>query len=378
MRLCILSSSYPDLITLDQHTLVQRVCPSLASERIEQIYIATYRLGEDTDTLRAIGNAGSLRMTFCRRSFRAVDEMKWLPPFLAVIPLQLCEEELIETLVGCDPGMIVLHDIRWGRHFQRAMRRHFPHWTFVPNRDGQLRVNTQWRSYNPAAKVSIVLPTYNGMKYLRRSIDSCLNQTHKSLELLIVDDGSKPEIRQIVEEYKDTRIRYFRHPTNKGIAAALNTGFLNSTGDLLTWTSDDNYYAPTAIEEMARFLHTFPDTAFVYADSYIVDERSSERKPWIQRNKSPDSLKVDNFIGACFLYTREVYKTIGEYNPKTFLAEDYDYWVRVSKQFRMRRLFKPLYYYRFHPDSLTAKHERSEVLEKVNLVKQLNKISPGS
>jgi len=364
-------------LSLEQNALVKKVCPSLESEPIGQVYIATYRLGKDDGRLRPLGNSRSWRMKFSRRWFRALDELKWLPPFLAAVPLKFCQEELIETLVGGDPDMIVLWGIRWGKQLQSILARHFPHWVFVREQDGSLRINTQWRRYNPAVKVSIVLPTYNGTKYIRRSIDSCLRQTHRNIEVLIVDDGSKQDIRGIVDEYQDARLQYFRHPTNQGVAAGLNTGFQNSSGEFLTWTSDDNYYADNAIEEMVRFLQTYPGTDFVYAESFIIDEQSSEKGQRIQRTKPPDSLAIDNFIGACFLYTRKVYETIGEYNPKTFLAEDYDYWVRVSKQFCMRRLFKPMYYYRFHADSLTARHDRSEVIEKVKLVKRLNKISSG-
>lgn len=377
MRLCILSSHYPELLDLEQNALLKKVFPSLAPEPIEHIYIATYRLGEETGRLRPLGNSGSWRMTFCRRLFRALDELEWLPAFLAAVPLKLCQEEMIETLVGGDPDMIVLWGIRWGKQLQSVLSKHFPHWAFVREQNGSLRISTQRRSYDPSVKVSIVLPTYNGTKYIRRSIDSCLRQTHQNVELLIVDDGSKQDMRQIVNEYNDARVRYFRHPTNLGVAAGLNTGFHNSTGEYLTWTSDDNYYADNAIEEMVRFLQTYSGTDFVYADSFIIDEKNPETGLRVQLNKAPDSLAVDNFIGACFLYTRKVYETLGGYDPKTFLAEDYDYWVRVSQQFCMRRLFKPLYYYRFHADSLTARHDRSEVVDKVKLVKRLNKITSG-
>ena len=161
--------------------------------------------------------------------------------------------------------------------------------------------------------------------------------------------------------------------TNRGIAEGLNTGFQNATGDYLTWTSDDNYYTENAIEEMVRFLQSYPQVDFVYSENYIVDEGNTTwRGGTVRRNEPAESLAVANFVGACFLYTRKVYETIGRYNPKTFLAEDYDYWVRVSKQFRMQRLFRRLYYYRFHKNSLTSKFTAAEVRDKMKLVKEIN------
>src|SRR5258708_28767526 len=100
------------------------------------------------------------------------------------------------------------------------------------------------------AKVSIVLPSYNGASYLKQSIDSCLAQTHKNIELIIVNDGSYDDTEKIVKSYNDLRITYLKSTLTRGISASLNKGFSKATGEYLTWTSDDNYYVPTAIEKM--------------------------------------------------------------------------------------------------------------------------------
>src|SRR5262245_15338392 len=102
--------------------------------------------------------------------------------------------------------------------------------------------------------VSIVLPVYNGARFLRKSIDSCLTQTYRDIELIVVDDKSLDNSVDIVRSYDDDRIRLLCHPKNRKQPAGLNTGFANSNGAYLTWTSHDNYYAPTAIAEMVAFL----------------------------------------------------------------------------------------------------------------------------
>ncbi len=63
-------------------------------------------------------------------------------------------------------------------------------------------------------------------------------------------------------------------------------------------------------------------------------------------------------MGACFLYTKEVYESIGKYDPETVLAEDYDYWIRISKKFKMYHLSEVLYYYRVHEESLFSQYEK--------------------
>lgn len=203
-------------------------------------------------------------------------------------------------------------------------------------------------------KVSIILPTYNGAKYLRQSIDSCLNQTCKNIELIIVDDGSTDKTPEIIKSYHDERIRYIRHKKNKGLAHALNTGFAMATGEYLTWTSDDNYYAEDAMESMVVSLRTNKKIDFVYANYYIIN--GDDKVLQSVRGVPSKNLKEWNCIGPCFLYRRKIYEIIGEYNAESFLVEDYEYWIRIFKRFRMQMLDEYKYWHRLHPQSLTGQY----------------------
>lgn len=369
MRLCIFSSHHLDLVGLGKEALLTKVSSSLKPNDVEQVYLTSYRVGMDSPNLRLLSGHESLRLTLCRRLFRLIDSSPWIPPALAYLFLRYCEKQIAEVILACDPDVIAFLDIRWDKQLVFTLRKQFPHWRYLPELDRPADLDRKcWRIYDSTPKVSIVLPTYNGTRYIRRSIESCLRQTFTNIELLIVDDGSSQDIEQIVRGYSDQRIKYFRHTTNLGLPEALNTGFNNSTGEYLTWTSDDNYYADDAIEQMLCFLQTYPQVDFVYADNYIVDENDHVRT--VQTNKASESLVEDNYIGACFLYKREVYQEIGDYSPKAILAEDYEYWVRISKRFLMQRLFRVLYYYRVHSGSLTSKYSRSEVQEKVAEVKR--------
>jgi glycosyltransferase involved in cell wall biosynthesis len=105
--------------------------------------------------------------------------------------------------------------------------------------------------------VSIILPTYNGSRFLERAIQSCLGQTYFSIELIIVDDASTDSTPEILARAvkQDTRVRVIWHDRNRKLPAALNTGFSEAKGEFLTWTSDDNEYLPNAIEQMVDFLN---------------------------------------------------------------------------------------------------------------------------
>ena len=201
-------------------------------------------------------------------------------------------------------------------------------------------------------KVSIVLPSYNGARYLRESIDSCLNQTLADLELIIVDDCSMDETPDILKSYNDPRMLIIRHDVNKKLPGALNTGFAASCGDYLTWTSDDNLYHPNALEVMVQALDSRPDLGLVYSGCRLVDEFGALIR--IDMAEPPELLRQKSVVGACFLYRRTVYEQIGDYNADLFRIEDYEYWLRIAQHCQIAALSDILYDYRVHAGSVTS------------------------
>ena len=223
--------------------------------------------------------------------------------------------------------------------------------------------------------ISIVLPTHNGSHYVEDSIRSCISQSYKNWELIIVDDASTDDTPMKIATFTDTRVRIVRHQTNRRLPGALNTGFSLAGGEYLTWTSDDNYYRPAALQEMVAFLREHPNVGVVYTDYSIVDERGA-----VIYNISvsdPEELIHGNCVGSSFLYRREVQVKLGGYSEDMFLAEDYDFWVRASISFCLAPLHKDLYCHRFHPGSLTSRYTRERVLAVVekSLARNLGKMS---
>lgn len=201
-------------------------------------------------------------------------------------------------------------------------------------------------------KVSIILPTYNGARYLEQSLDSCLKQTYANIELIIVDDASTDTTPGILSSYSDPRLKVIRHKRNMRLPAALNTGFAHASGEYLTWTSDDNYYAPDAIATLAQYLTEHPEVGFVYSAAWIIN--AAGETIGLRESGPPEDLQKYNCVGPCFMYRQQVRDVIGSYNTKKVLSEDYEYWVRISKRFHMAYLEQPLYYYRHHSQSLTT------------------------
>lgn len=223
---------------------------------------------------------------------------------------------------------------------------------------------------NIIPEVSIVLPVYNGEKFLRTSIESCQKQTFTNWELLVIDDGSTDKSAEIVKEYEkqDSRIHYYKNEVNLKLPKTLNRGFSLAKGNYLTWTSDDNYYYPQAIEKMIQALKE-RQSEFVFAECSIINEEGKEISTIAAPHDYKHAIWDYDFVGACFMYSRKVYETIGEYDPNLFLCEDYDYWLRIFSKFPVTYLNEQLYAYRRHDKALSVTHKNGqyEMLEKVLL-----------
>jgi glycosyltransferase involved in cell wall biosynthesis len=207
--------------------------------------------------------------------------------------------------------------------------------------------------------ISIVLPTYNGSTYIRKSIESCLQQTFTNFELIIVNDCSTDDTLKIIQEYaaKDHRIRIINNEFNKKLPLSLNTGFEKAQGIYFTWTSDDNFYAPGALQVMYETLQQDPAIDLVYTDYYLIDEMD---KVFGTRQFGDVNQSFNKWLGAgaCFLYKKEVHVQNNGYNPAAFLIEDYDFFCRAFVKFSFKYIPTPeYYYYREHSASLTAAHK---------------------
>jgi glycosyltransferase involved in cell wall biosynthesis len=229
--------------------------------------------------------------------------------------------------------------------------------------------------------VSIILPTYNGAQFLEESILSCIAQVYQNWELIVIDDCSTDRTPEIIAKYitRDGRIRSFRNETNRKLPGSLNVGFSLARGAYLTWTSDDNCYRPEALEQMVKFLESKPGVGMVYCDYTEIDDNGLETKRI--RVGEPTELAFINCVGACFLYVRKVYESLGDYDEELFLAEDYDYWLRISQRYKVQAFHKDLYRYRRHGESLSNKNidRLNNVVERVlkqNLPKMIWLDSP--
>ncbi len=219
------------------------------------------------------------------------------------------------------------------------------------------------------------MPVWNGARYLSEAVQSILDQNFKDFELIIVDDASTDETSEILKNLSeiDSRITVIRNEKNIQLPASLNVGFRHSKGIWLTWTSDDNIMEKDCLEFLTESAKT-QEAKFVFTDYKIINSEGAFIK--ISETGPIEDLLIENTIGACFLYNREIPDAIGEYAEDKFMFEDYEYWVRISKAgFRMMHLGgKCPYRYRIHNFQLSNQRKLPAefVLFRYSLIREIN------
>lgn len=219
-------------------------------------------------------------------------------------------------------------------------------------------------------KISVVLPVYNGSKYLSNAIQSVLSQTFSDFELIIIDDCSTDSSGDIVQDYMklDQRISYYRNNQNLKLPLSLNKGFTMAKGDHLTWTSCDNLYLPNAFEMMLEILEADKSIGLVYSSMTIIDEFDNENE--LIEAGPANHLIFRNVVGACFMYRSAIAKQVGGYNPNLFLCEDYEYWLRIASNTVIKPIKNCLYHYRKHSESLSHNHEIKIIAKGIDVQKK--------
>ncbi|HIK15474.1 MAG TPA: CHAT domain-containing protein [Leptolyngbyaceae cyanobacterium M33_DOE_097] len=211
--------------------------------------------------------------------------------------------------------------------------------------------------------VSLIITSYNCDRYLSAAIVSVLSQTYPDFELLIWDDGSTDQSLAIAQHYaqRDPRVRVVV-AQHAGLATSLKGAIEQTTGKYLGWVDSDDLLAPEALEVTVNHLKTNPHTGMVYTEYWVMDENTQVTGygSRCQIPYSPEKL-LEKFMTFHFrLIRRSVYDQVGGINPSYSLAEDYDLCLRLSEVTEIDHLDRPLYYYRFHTNSVSTRNRRAQ------------------
>ena len=206
-------------------------------------------------------------------------------------------------------------------------------------------------------KVSVVMPTWNRADMIADSLDSVLNQTLPPSQVIVVNDGSTDNTREVLEPYR-SRIEYLEQP-NGGRARALNLGFSRVTGDYI-WTFDDDDIAfPDFLERSLKVLEAHPELGFTYSSHIRVQSRSGEKAfKVIGPQDIPDDIPEEDLLlhlmwnafmnNQGMVVRTSCYRQVGPFNPELLRCQDYDVAMRLVRAFRCARVSGPTFYLRVH------------------------------
>jgi glycosyltransferase EpsE len=204
-------------------------------------------------------------------------------------------------------------------------------------------------------KVSIITPAYNCEQYIAESIESILAQTYEDWELIIGDDGSTDNTRQLIDGYHDTRIKRYHSDKNLGVLQMFNLLLKQATGAFIMSHDADDISAPNRIVAQLGVFERFPEVGVCGTNGMLFGQG---QPPALGNTEAvsgivPASYKVLPFFPASIMYRREVYEKVGGFHPFFNRLSSMDqYWIYLmSKHYPIYYLNEPLYWARMHPTS---------------------------
>ncbi|HVY76294.1 MAG TPA: glycosyltransferase [Puia sp.] len=220
--------------------------------------------------------------------------------------------------------------------------------------------------------VSIVMPVYNGEKYLKEAIDSVLSQTYSNIELLVIDDGSSDASAAIVSNYPDDRVKLIRNEVNSGIVFSRNRGLELAEGEYIATLDADDIALPDRIERQVSFLDTHPEYGLCGTYFRTVDKDGKLMREVRFPTESED---INSYLvlGNCFCASTVMIRAnLGKklrYRESFDIVEDYDLWYRVSKEAKVANLPFCGTYYRVHSGNISTARQQImyERLKKISV-----------
>ena len=208
--------------------------------------------------------------------------------------------------------------------------------------------------------VSVVMPVYNRETFLAEAIQSILAQTYTNFEFIIVDDGSTDRSIEVIQNYRDPRIRLIQLPKNQGISAARNAGNKLAQGEFIAAMDSDDIALPRRLERQIKYMHSHPDIGICGASVVGVDEKKrAVPKPnheFLAVTNSKQA-KVRLLLGMPFAHPtffvrRWIYQAI-PYELRWIVAADYGFLVEASRLTSLGGLNEKLMLLRKHPEQVS-------------------------
>lgn len=211
--------------------------------------------------------------------------------------------------------------------------------------------------------VSVIVPVYNGEKYIMQTLSSLTSQRFQDYEIIVVDDGSTDNTQKLVKHfYFDRRLRMVSKE-NGGTGSALNMGHSLARGKYATWCSADNIYLPNFLLELVVALQQCEQEKlpieFVYSDFAYMDAQGNKIKDLVhEKPQTREDLANGYDLGISFMYTMNLWRKTGLFWPN--ICEDYEWAVRAAQHTHFGLIKSVLSAYRVHPNQISGNRKDEE------------------
>jgi len=214
-------------------------------------------------------------------------------------------------------------------------------------------------------KVSVVIPTYDCVKYFREAIESIANQTFTDMEIIIVNDYCTDGTEKLIEVYsKIPNIRVITHERNKGLAESLNDGLIAAIGEYIAIFHADDISMPERIQKQVEYLDSHPNVCMVGTWTQNIDIAGNVlRDGWWLRNVKrviddpkvihDKMLEMNIFIHTSVMFRKSILSKCGYYDQGMVPAEDFDLFLRMSECGDLGMVRQILTKYRHHPKQIS-------------------------
>lgn len=212
---------------------------------------------------------------------------------------------------------------------------------------------------NKALLVTIIIPSYNQGRYIRETIQSCLDQDYRPIEILVFDGGSKDNTVPILESFDAPELHWWSELDN-GVVDAVNKGLRQASGDILTIQSSDDVFLPGAIGAAVNALLQNSAAGLVYGDVEYIDADSC-----VTGRDTQGAFDLAEYLGrlmyipqpgTCF--TRAALNAACGWRENYSYAADADFWMRIATQFHVCKIDRFVARYRYHPEQRDTQRAR--------------------
>lgn len=220
--------------------------------------------------------------------------------------------------------------------------------------------------------ITVYITNYNYGKFIKKAINSVLNQTFKNFELIIIDDGSKDKSTNIIKKFQNKKKIKVIFQKNKGLIVSNNLALRLSKAKYIIRLDSDDWLDPHALEIMSNILERNKKISLVFPDYYEVDKNGNIIRQVRRHDFKKVKLLDQPAHGACTMIRKENLLDIGGYDEEFSCQDGYYLWLKFIKKYVVRNVNLPLFYYRQHQNSLT-KNKKEILLNRSKIITKLQK-----